>query len=225
MKKALKIAIPIAAVLLLIFFFLLINGIIVLDHSAERCGEGAGDIFWKNTLYVHVHTSGQYHEGKTIAKTKDGWSINEVTEDPSHTFIVMRSFLDQYLLVREDYQIPNSGEITTVRWGADYTKGHTFASTISDILSKAAPDFEYETDAIFRLTDTQKMKELWIGYEACPLATEFSGYLGKINGTWYLTIKIHNQAYDENGVLKSCKVDCYTIPQEYHTVLEQYFPI
>ena len=36
--------------------------------------------------------------------------INEVKEDPTHTFIVLRSFLDQWLLVQEDYVIPSNSD-------------------------------------------------------------------------------------------------------------------
>lgn len=98
MKKKALLAIAIflaitAAALLLLFT----NGIIVFDHSGQRRGEG---VFWNGSMYILC--SGEYSEGKTIAKTEDGWRINEVKEDDSHTFIVMRSFLDQYLLVKED---------------------------------------------------------------------------------------------------------------------------
>ena len=93
----------------LVVVLLIANGIIVFDHSGVRRGEG---VYWNNTLYVLC--SGEYAEGKTIAKTNDGWQINEVEEDDTHTFIVMRSFLDDSLLVREDYDIPNSREITTL---------------------------------------------------------------------------------------------------------------
>ena len=103
------IGIVVAMAMLLAFLFA--NGIIVFDHSGVRRGEG---VYWNNALYVPA--SGEYSEGKTIAKTNDGWQINEVEEDDTHTFIVMRSFLDQSLLVREDYEIPRSGEITTLFW-------------------------------------------------------------------------------------------------------------
>ena len=41
--------------------------------------------------------------------TTIGLRINEIAEDPTHTFIVLRSFMDQWLLVREDYIIPADG--------------------------------------------------------------------------------------------------------------------
>ena len=93
-KKKKTRSIVVILVLVILFITLLIyNGIIVFDYSAERRGMG---VYWKDTLYVPC--SGEYTEGRTIARTNDGFMINEVKEDKTHTFIVMRSFLDQYFL-------------------------------------------------------------------------------------------------------------------------------
>ena len=70
-KAKVLIGIVVAMAMLLVFLFA--NGIIVLDHSGVRRGEG---VYWNDVLYVPA--SGEYSEGKTIAKTKDGWQINEV---------------------------------------------------------------------------------------------------------------------------------------------------
>lgn len=80
-----------------LFFWLVSSGAIVFDHSGERRGEV---LYWNG--YVYVPTGGDYDEGRTIAKTTDGWQINEVEGDPEHIYVVLRSFLDNYLLVRED---------------------------------------------------------------------------------------------------------------------------
>lgn len=202
------IGIVLAMVLLLILLFT--NGVIVFDHSGVRRGEG---VYWNDILYVPA--SGEYSEGKTIAKTNDGWQINEVEEDDTHTFIVMRSFLDQSLLVREDYDIPNSGEITTLSWNGRAITDEEFMMTVAEILSSAKTDYEYKTDGIFQLKDGQKMRLLCAGYNGCPIATEYIGYMGTVDGTWYLTV---DQPVSEFG-----KVSCYTIPEEYTDILNEYF--
>ena len=120
------IGIVVAMAMLLVFLFA--NGIIVFDHSGVRRGEG---VYWNDVLYVPA--SGEYSEGKTIAKTNDGWQINEVEEDDTHTFIVMRSFLDQSLLVREDYEVPSSGEITTISWNGEYIADEEFKQAVTEI--------------------------------------------------------------------------------------------
>ena len=94
------------SIVAIITVFLFATGILVLDHSAQRGFENS--VTWKGHTYV-VYPYNDYDEGRTIAKTTDGLRINEIEEDPTHTFIVLRSFLDQWLLVREDYNIPTDG--------------------------------------------------------------------------------------------------------------------
>ena len=142
MKKKTLFAVLITfAITVAVLLFLFANGIIVFDHSAQRRGEG---VYWKGSLYVPC--SGEYSEGKTIAKTEDGWHINEVKEDPSHTFIVLRSFLDQSLLVKEDYQIPTEGSVTSAVWGKRKITDEEFLKTISELISQATSDYSYETE-------------------------------------------------------------------------------
>ena len=107
-KKLLIGIISVVIVVITIFIFLFATGIIVTDHSAERGFENS--VIWQGHTYVPYSYQGEYQEGKTIAKTADGLRINEVKEDPTHTFIVLRSFTDQWLLVREDYEIPTNSE-------------------------------------------------------------------------------------------------------------------
>ncbi len=200
------------------FSFLAVKGVIVFDHSAIRRGEG---VYWKAVLYMPC--SGEYTEGKTIAKTGDGWKINEVEEDDTHTFIVLRSFLDQYLLVREDYEIPVSGNITTAFWGDEAIYDREFCELVEDILRYAKSDFQYETEGLFQRTDEQEMETLYVGYEGCPIGTEYMGYMGKIHGTWYITTRIDSEQRGEDGAPKPYQVWCYTIPEKYIELLEVFF--
>lgn len=217
-KKKLRPLIVIALVGSVLIALLVAKGVIVFDNSAERRGEG---VYWNEVLYVLC--SGEYTEGKTIAKTKDGSRINEVEEDNTHTFIVIRSFIDQNFLVRDDYQIPTSGTITTAFWNEKAIKDEAFYDIISEILEEAVTDFEYETDGIYQLNDKQKMRSLYVGYDDCPIATSYIGYLGMVDGTWYITTEISSDQYNVNGSPKPYMVSCYTIPEEYIEILEDYF--
>ena len=205
-KAKMLIGIVVAMAMLLVFLFA--NGIIVFDHSGVGRGEG---VYWNDILYVPA--SGEYSEGKTIAKTNDGWQINEVEEDDTHTFIVMRSFLDQSLLVREDYDVPSSGEITTISWNGEYIADEEFKQAVTEILAGAEANFEYVTDGIFQLKDNQHMRLLCAGYEGCPVATEYIGYLGTIDGQWYLTV---GQPASEGTIT------CYAIPEVYADILSRH---
>ena len=77
------------------------------------------------------------------------WSftqVNEVEEDPSHTFIVLRSFLDQRLYVADDYTIPKEGDITCVYLKYDRFDNAELCGIISEILASQNETFEYETE-------------------------------------------------------------------------------
>lgn len=78
-----------------------------------------------------------------------------MVEDDTHTFVVLRSFLDQYLLVKEDYQISTSVAVTIAVWSGKNIYDEHFHVTLSIILEQATTDFGYETDGISQLTDNQ----------------------------------------------------------------------
>lgn len=209
-NKKLVICICIAVAAVSIVAALILTGVIVLDRSGERLFENG--LRWKGNDYVAV--SGKYHEGKTIAKTKDGFNINEVEEDDSHTFLVVRSFLDQWLVVREGYNIPKSGKITKACWDYEFIEDEEFLGAIEEMITKVKPDFKYDPDGkeIYERTDTQNMKALYIAYEGCPVPTIYLGYMGIIDGSFYLT----------TGKGDDGTVYCYTVPQEYARIFEQY---
>ena len=201
----------IVVALVAIFALMVANGIIVFDHSAERGFENS--IKWKGVTYMPV--SGKYKEGKTIAKTKDGFQINEVEGDDSHTFLVMRSFLDQWLVVREDYVIPISGKITKASWGLRFIEDEDFLTAVEEIVEKATADFVYDNSEndIYQYKGDNVMRELLVAYEGCPVPTNYVAYMGLSDGRWCITI----------GDYVKEKIDCYYIPDEYIPILEKYF--
>ena len=207
------------AIVIGVFILLLNSGAFVLDRSAKVGFEG---MVWNGRSYST--TSGEYSEGRTLAKSEDGsWNINEVKEDPSHTFVVARSFLDQYLYVADDYTIPTSGKITNVCWNGDYIDNKEFLEAMSQIDIARTTSFDYETEGIFILNNNQRMKSLYFAYEDCPIATINKGWLGKINDSWVITTYISSDQNNEDGSPKPYKVGCYSIPEKYSKILEKYF--
>ncbi len=205
-------------VALLVAWVAHLAGFLVFDHSAEVRIES---LYWKDTVYIGC--SGEYNEGRTIAKSSDGHEINEVEEDKTHTFVVVRSFLDDSLYVREDYNIPKSGTITLAYWNHQKITDPAFLQAISEIRMSDGPIFAYETEGIFQLTETQCMKEVYAAYENCPVATNFMGYMGMVNGKWVVTVYISTDDTDKNGAPKPYTVICKEIPKQYISVLEPYF--
>lgn len=187
------------------------GGAFVTDCSARY----EGKLYWNGRVYVDAAQCA-YTEGRVIAKTQDRkWTIHLVQEDPDHRFVVVRSFLDNYLLVAEDYAIPDHGRVTAVAWNGVYISDAAFLQALSEIQAQKQTDFLYTTEGLFRLTDTQRMKTVYFAYEDCPLATEYRGWLGKVDGQWVITTEISG--------LQVQTVGLYRIPEAYHAILEQYF--
>ena len=218
MRKLTKPAIIALCIIAGTLFLLWNNGVFITDRSAQVGAEG---MLWKGKSYSMVN--GQYTEGKTIAKSANGWDINEVKEDPSHTFVVARSFLDQYLYVADDYDIPESGKVTKIYWNGKYITDTDFINAMTEIDAAKTATFDYETEGIFILTDNQRMKDLYFSYEDCPVATEFKGYMGKINDNWTITTYISSDQTNDDGSPKPYTVTCYSIPEQYADILEKYF--
>lgn len=209
---AVCIAVFLLAILLFYWFYwLLFDGVIVFDHSGIRY---ADSFQWKGNHYVLA--PGRYdHEGRVLAKTNAGDHIIEVDDDKTHTFLVLRDFLDNDLYVREDYEIPTSGEITKVYW-THAVQDESFCDVLTQILRNAETDFQYVTDAPYVIGDGREMYQLYVGYDHCPIATENLGYLGTINGAWYITTGIEETKDGQH------LVSCYQIPSQYVSLLQSF---
>ena len=221
MKKVRGLIIALVCLLCLVAILVLLwrSGIFLYDRSAEYAGNR---LYWKGRVYVSVAAC-DLTEGRGLAKTRDGtWTVHAVKEDPTHTFVVLRSFLDQYLFVAEDYTIPIGGRVTTVSWNREYIADEAFLCAIAEICTERITSYVYMTENIYALNDIQRMKPLYIAYENCPLATQFCGLLGKINGQWVITTDISRDCRNEDGSPKAYDVGLYIIPEIYHELLETY---
>lgn len=223
MKKNLNIIIRclVGLILMAAFFFRLWDrGAFIIDRTADV---DLQHVTWNRKQYSPI--TGEYSEGRTIARGKEAdWVINSVKEDPSHTFIVARSFLDQSLMVADDYTVPISGALTTVCWHWNYISDPLFLDAMQKIETEKTTSFTYQTDSIFYLTETQHMRYLYFAYKNCPVATNYKGYMGKVNGEWVITTYISQDQNNEDGSPKPYSVSCYKIPKQYWDILSKYFP-
>lgn len=203
----------------MVFLVILIIGLIYLFWylSLDKSAEFAGNtMHWKGKSYIEV--SGRYNVGDTIAKTTDGdWNISEVEGDTEHNFIEVRSFLNQYLYVNEDYEIPTDGEITSVY--VDYKKiaDSEFCNAVKQIIKDSGETFEYETDNIYSNTE-----DIYLCYENCAVGTEFAGNIGVINNQWvYFDPQQETYAVNEDGSRKSVTITCTIIDEKYTEILQK----
>lgn len=201
-----------------IFGLLWYNGIIVFDHSAKVHVEG---MEWNGKHYSEI--AGVYTEGKTIAKSEDGgWNIKEVKEDPSHTFVVVRSFFDDRLYVAEDYVIPESGKLTSVAVDGELVTDDAFLQAMAKLDSQKVTSFEYVTENIWSNSDTHELESIYVAYEGCPVATIYKGLFGQVNGKWIITTYIETVQEDEESWPTEYKIGCYEIPEKYVDVISKY---
>lgn len=225
MKKGKIIPVLIIAVVLISPILLLIhNGVIVLDHSAKRTGEQGHEFIWKDVRYVACNVD--YHEGKTIAKTEDGFSINEVKEDKTHTFLVLRSYIDQWVCVREDYVIPESGKLNAVFIDGTQFMVERLTQAIDHILANFTPEYKYETDNYWSISEDRILKEITFCFDDCPVGySRDLTLLGSIDGKWVFA-KLSDWREDTSaeapiGVIYT--FDVYTVPNECIDVIEEHW--
>ncbi len=216
-KKLVKIGLIVFLVFGLLFV-LVLNGILVFDYSAVLNSE---ELYWNGNAYISC--SGIYSEGKTIAKTADGqWAINEIDEDPSHTFVVVRSFLDDSLYVRKDYQVPQSGDANSVYLDGIKVDDDSFLDAVSQIYSSGERTVEYATNDIHSKTDTQDMRSIYICFNNCPVAV-FMGYIGKIDGEWVIITDLSDLMENDDGSGTPYRIDCQKINKNHIQILKNHF--
>ncbi len=162
---------------------------------------------------TYIHKEFDYTDTDRTIAYVDGWTVSTIKEDPSRTFLRVRSFLDGYGYMREDYEIPTEGEITVLYLDDRHRYTSRRMCGIITELTENPPEetFTIRTDAVYRYA-----KSVNVGYEGCPIATDFVGYLGHINGKWVFIPPVEIQ-YD-NGYVEREFV-CHVIPEKYHDTL------
>lgn len=83
--------------------------IVILCMNLVACSNKENAFFEGQYLYLngekYIEATGLYEETNTvICRTNDDFIIYEITEDAAHNYVVARSFTDQKLYVKEDYQ-------------------------------------------------------------------------------------------------------------------------
>lgn len=194
-----------ALVILSIFALALHSGLLVPDHSGERQGDC---LYWNDARYVCC--DGAYSEGKTIARTSDGWQINEVRGDETRTFVVLRSFLDQYLMVRDDYAIPAGGEITCAVWRHETITDAAFLSALSALLADIDAGICPEAGDLSDLSEEYQNYSIMLAFEGCPIATNFAGCLWQAEDRWYF------------APYSPLTASCYQVPDAFAALLARY---
>lgn len=189
------------------------KGLFIFDRSAEISDSV---LIWNGASYEKCSGSADYTVGRIIAKTADGLEVHEIKEDPERRFLIVSTFLECELYVASDYKIPESGVLTKASWNGTYITNKDFLTAVEKIAAERNTTYTYTTENITILKENQHMRELYFAYDNCPLAANFIGYMGKVDGKWVITTELelkYNEPYP---------IHCYVIPEEYAALLEVY---
>lgn len=209
-----KIALPIVAAAIVIISVCAMGIHCLLLHKEGFVGVERVQIDGVDYRYADIVYSG---EGKTIAFIDD-WEVNEIPEDSSNTFVVVRSFLDQYPIVRADYEIPESGRVSCAYIGdtMERTTDKDLLKALTDILQA---DYTGGKE-IFLLSDMGSLgnfQHICVGYEDCPVGTDNSiYYIGIVDSRWVVIFR------DELGERKNDRVSAryYELDAKYGAIFE-----
>ncbi len=184
-----------------------------IDRTAEIGFEN--QITYKGNIYIPANFAFT-EEGKTIAKA-DGWDIMEIPEDKTHSFLAVRSFSDNYTVVRKDYVIPAEGEISSAYVSKQYRiTDINFLNAMKAIIHVSDTEtFDIKTDNLHRY-----VKTVHLGYGDCQVGTEFVGYIGCINSQWVF-IGPDTERNDDDTSLEQI-YRCRIIPRKYEEAIKQY---
>lgn len=209
LKKVLKLLFIV--IVLVIICFSIIDYVSI-DRTAEMIFEG---IRFKGEEY-HIAHIAFTEEGKTIGKADD-WDIMEIPEDKNHYFLGVRSFLDNFYVVKDSYIIPTEGNINVVYIDNKRYTDVELKNAVEYILNNEIHEkFNILTDNIYHYA-----KEIYIGYEDCPVGTEWIGMIGYVNGK-LVYVKPTERIYKDTGAPDEQIYCCYVIPSLYIEVFNKY---
>ena len=165
-----------------------ISYVIINQENVIRDGEVfEGTVRIENTQYVYTDCE---ISGKTkkIAEI-DNWDVYEISEDSKQIFLKMKSVIGEQYIVREDYQIPASGKVNCAYIDGERVDDEDVLEALTHILlqKNTTGTLQYIYD---KKTEKDKWKSVVVGYEDCPVGTDYSVYgISKIDSKWVVVFQ------------------------------------
>ncbi|MBE6541335.1 MAG: hypothetical protein E7672_02685 [Ruminococcaceae bacterium] len=209
-KFPLFLIITIPLVLLVIF----VGRNITFDHSATRTGDGFS---WRGENYVSCDAFYKYD--RRVAKTDDNFDVLTVKGDKERNFLILSSFLDSQLYVREGYEIKSSGKITSLHWQNRKTSNKEFCELIEKILD-GIPVGLISIENIWQTTDSHDFDEIGLYYENSPVGL-MNHYLGYLDDDMLLVRFAYSEIYEDDYIQY---YDVFSIENDTADKLLNFFP-
>ncbi len=204
MKK--NVILVVIILLVIIFLFSKVMKYYSIDRNGKILLEG---IMFKDEEYAEK-TFAFTKEGKIIGMA-DEWEIREIPEDKNHNFLAVRHFLGNFYVVKKLYTIPTEGNVGVVYIDSKRYTDNEFIDAINYLLNEKIDEkFYIKTNNIAHYA-----KKIYVGYEDCPVGTDYVGMVGNINDK---LVYIKPKKY-ESGEQTYC---CYIITGLARETLEKY---
>lgn len=179
-----------------------------IDRSAEVMGEGGFIIQGEKYISLPI---GFTEEGKVIAKA-DSYNIMMIPEDTDRNFLAVRSFTDNWTIVKESYVIPTQGDLNVAYLDHErITEGKKWEMTEYILAGEFAGSFIVQTNAMGELPSATD--SLYVGYGDCPVGTHWLGRVGNINGK-LVFVKADDMKDDD------LIYTCYVLEDEYQDLMK-----
>ncbi|MEL7570798.1 MAG: hypothetical protein AAGU14_09600 [Eubacteriaceae bacterium] len=201
-----------------LFIFLAIIAIaalsLIVNHFVRHTGEFIdGKFFWRGSYYHKIDLDSYEFKGfDKIEKTKNlDFNISAIEGDNEYIFLLLWDLTSNYLYVKEDYEIPTSGKVTSVYVAPIHKfEDKKFCEAIDDLLyggfiNDKRKKFIIKTDVMYQLA-----KEITLSFNDCPVGSEFVGYIGIINNKWVYILSKDIET-DQNGNAIVMSYTCYII--------------
>ena len=207
----------ISAFIVVTLILLCLSSCDVFLKKAQRAAERSFIIDGEKYIGISI---GFTEEGRRIAKA-DSFDIMEIPEDKDHNFLAVRSFLDDWTIVKESYVIPTEGEVTVAYfgWHERVTKGIKWEMLQSILNEDFQGEFIIKGEELFEgsyASDVDNATQyIFVGYEDCPVGTDVIGKFGNINGK-LVFIKSENFNIKEYDL----KYTCYILKDEYQELFK-----
>ncbi|AUI87720.1 hypothetical protein BS333_15050 [Vibrio azureus] len=202
----------IAALVIIFIIIVMALKIPSVDRTAKRYGDG---LYWKDVNYIAVGDNYTTPKNDQIlAEDQNGGSVIGFGEDNQHTYLMVDSFLDQRLFVREDYVPNDNGPLTAVALRGALVKSVEYGHRIKLLLEES----KKARSKNCKFNNINELSKVEYSYNDSRVTDFFAGYISFHNGAWVYVRRLNDDSFMDLYHRKNVNVECYEITDP-HKVL------
>jgi len=195
--------------LIIIFNFYAINYSLT-DRTALTRGDG---LYWNKTQYSRV--AGHYSTPSGVffvAKDQDGTNIIGYDVSAYYEYLFVTGFRNHYLVVRDDYQIKKSGQVTAISVRRKHIKLTPERIKIKSILENSENTIQQGCTFI----TNNDLAEIQYSYNKSLVTDNSIGYISSTGGNWFYIKNLSKVNFNQLYHNKEVTLGCYEIDSKYN---------